>query len=92
MSLPIPTRWYELFANRAKPLRGPWVRRALLCAAIIVVAGYFLRDTILGTPTAVMPAWIVEATRGARSRPIAVAPYITICGRCFSMSVLSTRA
>ena len=33
--------------------------------------------------SAVMPARISEATRGARSRPRAVAPKMTICGLCF---------
>ena len=37
--------------------------------------------------SAVSPDRIVEATRGARSRPMAVAPTMTICGRCFSISV-----
>jgi len=42
--------------------------------------------------SAVIPARISEATRGARSRPSGVAPYITICGLCFSINAHSTRA
>lgn len=65
MSLPLPTRWYDVLANRVKPLRGRWVRRALLTASIIVVAGFFLRDTILGTPTE-----FAEVTRGDLSQTV----------------------
>ena len=42
--------------------------------------------------SAVIPARIAEATRGARSRPSGVAPYSTICGWCLSISVVSTWA
>ena len=41
--------------------------------------------------SAVRPVRRALATRGARSRPVVVAPYRTICGSCWRMSVLTSR-
>ena len=57
--MPSVPRWREQLSKLTNALRSRWVVRALLAMVVVAVAGYFLRDSILGTP-----ADIAEVTRG----------------------------
>src|SRR5512138_564280 len=57
--LPFRRSQVDAASNRPPQTLGPWLKRAVLIAAAVVVAGYFFRDAILGTPVDVR-----EVTRG----------------------------
>ena len=57
--LPFRRSQVDAASNQPPHGLGPWLKRAVLIAVAVVVAGYFFRDAILGTPVDVR-----EVTRG----------------------------
>ena len=65
-------RWREQLSTLTNALRSRWAGRALLAMFVVAVTGYFLRDSILGTP-----ADIAEVTRGELVQTVVASGRIT---------------
>ncbi|MEP7181749.1 MAG: efflux RND transporter periplasmic adaptor subunit [Betaproteobacteria bacterium] len=86
--MPLPSfrrRRIDPSAVRAA-LASPWVKRGLLVLAAVVAAGYFFRDTIVGTPVEVH-----EVTRGDLVQTVVASGRVTTPQRVSVGAVVTER-